>query len=93
MSGFKETFTKEESGEKNLDYDDSAFFYFAAVLQILILIPVTYTFIKNKVFGFKTKDTPSLSNLSPGSVHCPCSFCAEKRVNHKDLVSEKKFGL
>lgn len=86
MSGFKETFTKEEGGEKNLDYDDSAFYYFAAVVEIVIIVPVFYTFIKSRIFG-TTPSGPSLTNLSPDSRHCACSKCVNSQ--HHIIKSQK----
>ena len=94
MSGFKETFTKEEGGEKNLEYDDSAFYYFAGVLEILILIPLVFSFIKNKLLGYQSKSKPSLSSLDPKSLHCSCSKCAQKRAFHITPESyTQKFGI
>lgn len=43
MSGFRDTFTKEDSGEKMLDYDESAFYYFAVVVTSVILIPLGFS--------------------------------------------------
>ncbi|OMJ75417.1 hypothetical protein SteCoe_25459 [Stentor coeruleus] len=94
MSGFKETFTKEEGGEKNLDYDDSAFFYFAAVLEIVILLPLIFSFIKNKILGYEKKEKLSLKNLDINTHHCPCSICAGKRAFHITPESaSQKFGF
>ena len=94
MSGFKETFTKEEGGEKNLDYDDSAFYYFAGVIEILVLLPLIYTFIKNRIFG-KSTEGPSITNLESSTRNCRCSRCAaiqEHRINHQKTES-KRFGF
>lgn len=48
---FKESF--ERSGEKeNLDYDDSAFYYFGLAMLNVVLIPTTYhLIIKPVLFG------------------------------------------
>ena len=43
MSGFKDTFTKEDTGEKTLDYDESAFYFFALVLLLFIVIPLAWS--------------------------------------------------
>ena len=93
MSGFKETFTKEEGGEKNLDYDDSAFLYFAGVLQIIVFIPLTYYFIKNKILKYKSTDKPSLSTIDKTSLHCSCSLCVNQRNTYKDPKSSESFGF
>lgn len=46
-SGFKENF---ERGEKEqLDYDDSAFYYFSLAMLILVLVPATYYMIVKPV--------------------------------------------
>jgi len=49
-SGFKENF---ERGEKdNLDYDDSAFYYFSVALLLLGLVPATwYMIISPMLYG------------------------------------------
>lgn len=94
MSGFKETFTKEEGGEKNLDYDDSAFFYFALVIEIIVFIPLVYTFIKSRIFG-TAPSGPSITNLDPKTRNCKCSKCAQSLqsiyTSHKS--ESKKFGI
>jgi translocation protein SEC63 len=94
MSGFKETFTKEEGGEKNLDYDDSAFYYFAGVIEILVLLPLIYTFIKNRIFG-KSVEGPSISNLDKMTRNCSCSRCKsiqQLRITHQKTES-RRFGF
>lgn len=93
MSGFKETFTKEEGNERNLDYDDSAFLYFAGVLQIVFMIPLLYSFIKRKVFRIYPSEKLSISTLHANSLHCACSVCANKRKSYKDPSSSKGFGF
>ena len=49
-SGFKENF---ERGEKdNLDYDDSAFYYFGLALLLLFMVPATwYMIISPIIYG------------------------------------------
>ena len=91
MSGFKETFTKEEGGEKNLDYDDSAFLYFAGVLELLTFCPLLYVFIKKKILGYDGKK--KFSGIDMNSVHCPCSLCQTKLQSRKILQTESKFGF
>ena len=92
MSGFKETFTKEEGGERNLDYDDSAFLYFAGVLEIIILLPLLYSFIKTKLLRIFPKEKLSISNLDQCSLHCSCASCAERRASYKDPNASRRFG-
>jgi hypothetical protein len=50
MSTFKENF--ERGDREQLDYDDSAFYYFGLVLLLVIVVPGTwYVFLKPVVFG------------------------------------------
>lgn len=37
---FKDTFTKGEKGEKNLEYDDTALYYFFISILTVISIPI-----------------------------------------------------
>lgn len=52
--GFKENFFRDE-GEQ-LDYDDSAFYYFFIAILTIIQIPFTYYIIKTMCKGEKTID-------------------------------------
>jgi translocation protein SEC63 len=45
MASFKDTFTRDEGGEKNLQYDDAAFYYFFSAILLVILIPLGYSII------------------------------------------------
>jgi len=50
MSTFKENFERGEKDE--LDYDDSAFYYFGLSMLLIILVPATYFMIlKPVLFG------------------------------------------
>ena len=53
--GFKEAFTRGQEEEKNLLFDDDAFFYFSISMLTIITIPMTYVVIK-----------PLLKNLLTG---------------------------
>lgn len=90
MASFKDTFTKEDTGEKNLDYDDSAFLYFAAVIQLVVLVPLAYCFVKYKVLGKSpTKPQPvSLDNAKS----CRCSICVNKQAR-KPAMKTSRFGV
>lgn len=50
MSGFKDTFTKDESKDGLLGYDTTAFYYFASTVMLCIAVPWTYYTIKNFLF-------------------------------------------
>jgi len=66
---FKENF---ERGEKeNLDYDESAFYYFCLAMLIIVLVPATYyMIIKPVLFGEFAINT-SLKN-------CQCKTCVAR---------------
>jgi hypothetical protein len=50
MSSFKENFERGEKDE--LDYDDSAFYYFGLSMLLIVLVPATYFMIIQPVlFG------------------------------------------
>jgi len=51
MSNFKDNFHREE--EEQLDYDDSAFYYFFISIMSVVLIPYTLYLFKTIVFGEK----------------------------------------
>ena len=51
MSSFKETFTKNEKQDGNLEYDDTAFYYFFICILGMILIPLIYSTIKPLLFS------------------------------------------
>lgn len=72
---FKSSF--ERSGEKeNLDYDDSAFYYFGLAMLNVILIPTTYYLILKPVLFGEWSVSRYLKN-------CKCEICTkrlEKRI-------------
>ena len=51
MSGFKDTFTKDGKGDFNLQYDDSASYYFCASILFCIVAPLTYKILSPLIFG------------------------------------------
>lgn len=97
MSGFKDTFTKEDTGEKTLDYDESAFYYFALVLLLFIIIPLAWSTLNSLLFAPK-EDKPILIHTNKAKVrNCPCSVCKDKlnstKVTKKRKNSRFTFGL
>jgi len=46
MSGFRDTFSKNDEEDGLLNYDDSAFYYFAGTVLLVVLIPWSYFAIK-----------------------------------------------
>ena len=55
MSSFKDTFTRNEKTDSNLEYDDTAFYYFFICILGIILIPLTYLIIKPIFFSTSFK--------------------------------------
>ena len=78
MSGFRDTFTKEDKGENMLDYDESAFYYFAAVVLTLTVLPVGYTFLRDLISGPKDDETTLSIREKAVKARCRCSLCQEK---------------
>jgi len=50
MSGFQDTFTKDDGKDTLLGYDDTAFYYFASSVLLCVAIPSTYYVLKNLLF-------------------------------------------
>jgi len=55
MSGFKDTFTKDQEKEGLLGYDDAAFYYFASSVLLCIALPWTFNILKNLLFPGKAQ--------------------------------------
>lgn len=72
---FKDAFTKEDTGRSLLEYDDGAFYYFAATTLFLGIAPWTYFFLKSQI---RHKNMPWMTQ--PNVRHCACSQCAEARL-------------
>lgn len=75
MSGqFKENF--ERGDREQLDYDDSAFYYFGLSMLLIVLLPGTwYMVLKPVIFGETT------INYSLKS--CKCYICIERLNKRK----------
>eukprot|EP01055_Gregarina_sp_Pseudo9_P005870 Gregarina_sp_Pseudo_9__5869@NODE_915_length_2064_cov_32_646914_g859_i0_p1_GENE_NODE_915_length_2064_cov_32_646914_g859_i0NODE_915_length_2064_cov_32_646914_g859_i0_p1_ORF_typecomplete_len620_score140_62Sec63/PF02889_16/1_8e49DnaJ/PF00226_31/8_9e20Frag1/PF10277_9/0_66Frag1/PF10277_9/15Ca_hom_mod/PF14798_6/15Ca_hom_mod/PF14798_6/7_1e02Ca_hom_mod/PF14798_6/5_6DUF898/PF05987_13/0_12O_anti_polymase/PF01901_16/0_2O_anti_polymase/PF01901_16/2_3e02GPI2/PF06432_11/9e02GPI2/PF06432_11/59GPI2/PF06432_11/6_ len=71
---FKDAFTKEDSGRSLLEYDDGAFYYFAATTLFLGLAPWTYYFVKSHA---RDRRLPWMSQSDVR--HCACSECVTLR--------------
>lgn len=69
MSSFKDTFTRDQGGDNNLQYDDTAFYYFFLTLLVLAIIPLIISIINQIFFD---KEIKNLKN------NCPCPDCKSK---------------
>lgn len=78
MSGFRDTFTKEDKGENMLDYDESAFYYFAAVVLTVVFVPVGWTLLRTLIWGPKDSETASDVKARALRSRCKCSLCQDK---------------
>lgn len=81
MSGFRDTFTKDEQKEGLLGYDDTAFYYFASSVLLCIALPWTYSVIKNFIFPGQAqieKDFPKKARNGNVYRYCQSSEMVEK---------------
>jgi translocation protein SEC63 len=81
MSGFRDTFTKDQEKEGLLGYDDTAFYYFASSVIITLAVPWTYFVIKNFLFpGQAQVDKSFPKKAKNGNVYryCQSSEMVEK---------------
>lgn len=51
MSSFRDNFKREDEGDRLLDYDDSAFYYFFISVALIFAVPASYSIFKTLVFG------------------------------------------
>mmetsp|Transcript_46688 Transcript_46688/g.108814 ORF Transcript_46688/g.108814 Transcript_46688/m.108814 type:complete len:671 (+) Transcript_46688:80-2092(+) len=80
MSGFRDTFTKEEK-EGLLGYDDTAFYYFAGSVLLVIAVPWTISVLYGVLFPGKAaveKEFPKKSNAGSTLRYCSTSAMEEK---------------
>lgn len=77
MSGFKDTFTKDDDN-KGLGYDDVAFYYFAGSIIFVIAVPWTYSVITNFLFGKNSKDFPKYSADGKEYRYCTSAAMVKK---------------
>lgn len=82
MSGFRDTFTKDQEQEGLLGYDDTAFYYFASSVLITIALPWTYYTLKDMIFGSSGKTLPGKSKSGSKVVHCKTSEMIDKKAGH-----------
>lgn len=79
MSGFSDTFTKEQQKDDVLGYDDAAFYYFAGSILLVIAVPWTFSVLYNIIFPGEAQieqDFPKKSKV--GSIYKYCGTAAMK---------------
>lgn len=80
MSSFKDTFTRDQGGDSNLQYDDTAFYYFFLTLLVLAIIPLIISILRQIFFN---------SEASKVNANCPCPSCKAKILSLKKDLSGK----
>lgn len=79
MSGFSDTFTKEQQKDDVLGYDDAAFYYFAGSILLVIAVPWSFSVFYNILFPGEAQieqDFPKKSKA--GSTYKYCGTAAMK---------------
>jgi len=79
--GFRDSFTKEDTKEDLLGYDDTAFYYFAISVLTVVAVPWTCNIIYNLVFPGKAqvgKDFPAKSSSGRTLLYCKTSVMINK---------------
>jgi len=88
MSGFRDTFTKEDGKDGLLGYDDTAFYYFASCVLFTLAVPWTYSVIKSLLIGGTSGEAEAFlrSKKRSGSAvrHCKTSAMTAKATGAKD---------
>eukprot|EP00921_Rhytidocystis_pertsovi_P019137 GHVQ01030334.1.p1 GENE.GHVQ01030334.1~~GHVQ01030334.1.p1 ORF type:complete len:605 (-),score=54.33 GHVQ01030334.1:2956-4770(-) len=90
MSQFRDTFTKEEKSEPLLDYDDSAFLFFAGTVLLVVLLPWTYILLSGLLRPEKLHDKVYTTKSKEGSLvrYCQCYQCVTKVEQAKKELSQ-----
>lgn len=81
MSGFRDTFTKEDGKDDLLGYDDTAFYYFASSVLMVIVVPWTLSVVYNLLFPGKSqieKDFPRKTRSGSEYRYCQSAEMVEK---------------
>lgn len=79
--GFRDTFTKEDQKDELLGYDDTAFYYFAGSVLLVVAIPWSFSVLYNLVFPGKAqvdKDFPAKSRSGSAYRYCQTSAMKDK---------------
>jgi len=80
MSGFRDTFTKDDTEDEVLGYDDTAFYFFAGSVMAVIVVPWTFNMIYNAVFPEASVETtfPKASKTGSAYRYCPTQDMTDK---------------
>lgn len=96
MSSFRDTFTKDEQRDGQLNYDDSGFIFFAAAVLATVLIPWTAIIFKRLVWPEDGIVLPKKSSKGTPLAYCKTSVMAKKissiRAEHGKFSNRFTFG-
>jgi hypothetical protein len=94
--GFRDTFTKDESKDGQLGYDDTAFYYFLASVLICVAGPWSLSVVYNLLFAEKVqheKDFPKKNNKTGSTFrYCQTSVMVSKVAEARQDSRRKSRG-
>mmetsp|Transcript_58999 Transcript_58999/g.173184 ORF Transcript_58999/g.173184 Transcript_58999/m.173184 type:complete len:662 (+) Transcript_58999:132-2117(+) len=87
MSGFRDTFTKDDKQDEALSYDDTAFYYFASSVIVVFLVPWTYTVVRNLLFGESESKAEVPGARKAGST---VTYCKSSEMVEQERMARKQ---
>jgi translocation protein SEC63 len=87
MSGFRDTFTKDDKQDEALSYDDTAFYYFASSVIVVFLVPWTYTVVRNLLFGEPESKAEVPGARKAGST---VTYCKSSEMVEQERMARKQ---
>ena len=81
MSGFKDTFTRNEGNEGNLQYDDTAFHFFFFTILSILLVPLLISIVSQLL------SNPLAEHIKK---MCSCDLCQKNKEKFKTTMKKKK---
>merc|ERR1719284_505824 len=88
-SGFRDTFTKDEQKEGLLGYDDTAFYYFAGVMLLLVAVPLTWSTVSNLVFGKRSDSDVETGYATKNKSGSTYRYCQTSEMVRKGEMAKK----
>ena len=95
MSSFRDTFTKDEQREGQLNYDDTGFLFFAAAVLVSILVPWTLSILWHIVYPDSSVHTEGqfpLKSVGKGSALSYCKTSAMMKKLTEAKVEKRKWS-
>lgn len=85
---------EDQSDERQLDYDDSAFYCFAIVILTAVLLPLTYKFCTQALIGTFEPQGPFAHGSDAVIKSCKCADCHGrlKNLERKRVGRTRNFG-